>query len=282
MVTRTRVRDAVRSQPDRRLILVVAPAGYGKTSAVTQLAPGRSVAWLTLGESDNDPVQLLTYLAATVERVTRVDPDVFVAISSQAPMRASVGRILSALAASPVSILIVIDDAHLITDRACLDALAEFIGHLPASGQVALVGRSSLDLPIATWRARGEVLEIGPAELAMDEQESAALIHVHGVPLSTESIGAIVARTHGWPALTLLAAISAAHRGDHPGVDVSGADLAVADYLRLEVLDRQDPKRVSFLTQTSILERLSGPLCDAVTAGRAPRRRSATWLTRRS
>ena len=270
MVTRTRVRDAVRSLPDRRLVLVVAPAGYGKTTAVTQLGIGTSTAWLTVDDGDNDPVQLLTYLAAALERVTRINPDVFAAISSKGTsMRTAIGRILAALEDSPTPILFVLDDAHLITDRTCLDALSEFIGHLPAPHQVAVVGRQSLDLPVAGWRARGEVLEIGPAELAMDEQESAALIHVHGIPLSTESIGGIVARTEGWPALTLLAAIAASHRDQHARVDVSGADLVIADFLRSEVLERQEPKCAAFMTQTSILERLSGPLCDAVTGGSA-------------
>ncbi len=268
MVTRTRVREAIRSLPDPRLILVVAPAGYGKTSAVAQMGTGTSIAWLTVDDGDNDPVQLLTYLAAALERVTRINPDVFAAISTKGTsMRTAIGRLLAALEDSPAPILLVLDDAHLITDRTCLDALSEFIGHLPAPHQVALVARQSPDLPVHGWRARGEVLEIGPAELAMDERESAALIQVHGIPLSTESIGGIVARTEGWPALTLLAAIAAAHRGQHSGVDVSGADLVIADFLRSEVLERQDPERVTFMTQTSILERLSGPLCDAVTCG---------------
>ena len=265
---RTRVLDTIRQQPDRQIITLVAPAGYGKTSVLAQLAGTGPVAWLTVDESSNDPSQLLAHLAAALARVARIDPDVPAAIESgSTSTRASVGRLLASLGERGSSALVVIDDAHRITNHASRDLLAEFVGHLPALARAAIAGRQAIELPVAAWRARGEMLEFGPTELAFDEREAAELVRGHGLRLTDDAIRRITAQTEGWPALTMLAAITVARRHDGAGVHVSGADLPIGDYLRLEVLERQTPERARFLKETSILEHLSGPLCDAVTGG---------------
>ena len=183
-VRRTRLLRRLRAVGETRVVLVVAPPGYGKTSVLAQrAADARSVAWLTADDADNDPVLLFSYLAAALDRILPLDPDVFAAIRSGAvSTRATVGELLSAIAAR-APLLMVIDDAHRITDRACLDALGLLIGYVPVGSQVAIAARGPIGLPVARWRADGSLLEIGPSELAMEEQEARRLVHHLGLPL---------------------------------------------------------------------------------------------------
>ena len=190
-VRRTRLLRQLRSARDRRVTSIVAPPGYGKTSLLVQWVSQEpdSIAWLTADDGDNDPVVFLTYLAAAIDRLVPLDADIFGAIASPAVSRPGRGRSPAGgrVAERAKPVLIVIDDAHRITDRACLDALAEFITYLPDGSQVAIAGREPVALPFARWRADGSILEIGPAELAMDEQETARLGRQLGLALSTEA-----------------------------------------------------------------------------------------------
>jgi LuxR family transcriptional regulator, maltose regulon positive regulatory protein len=269
-VRRTRLLRQLRAARDRRVISILAPPGYGKTSLLAQWASQhpRSAAWLTVDGGDNDPVVFLTYLAAAIDRVEPLDPNIFGAIASPAvSSRAVVGRLLAAMSERPEPVLLAIDDAHRITDRACLDALAELITYLPAASQVAIAGREPPALPFARWRVEGSMLEIGPGDLAMDEQEAAGLGRQVGLVLSAEATAQLTRQTEGWPALLALASLGAQRStGRGPRVDASG-DRLIADYLRSELLEGHSGPEITFLTRTSILERLSGPVCDVV-AGR--------------
>ncbi len=269
-VRRTRLLRQLRSARDRRVTSIVAPPGYGKTSLLVQWVSREpdSIAWLTADDGDNDPVVFLTYLAAAIDRLVPLDADIFGAISSPAVSdRAVVGRLLASVAERAKPVLIVIDDAHRISDRVCLDALAEFITYLPDGSHVAVAGREPVALPVPRWRADGAILEIGPAELAMDADETARLASRHGLALSTEASERLVRQSEGWPALVALA-VQEAMRTGGPGVRIEGGrDRVIAEYLRFELLRDRSDAEVSFLTRTSILERLSGPVCDVV-AGR--------------
>jgi LuxR family maltose regulon positive regulatory protein len=268
-VRRTRLLRQIRSARDRRVISIVAPPGYGKTSLLVRWAAEdpRSVAWLTADDGDNDPVVFLTYLAAAIDRFEPLAPDIFDAISSAAVSdRAVVGRLLATLSGREQSALVVIDDAHRITDRACLDALAEFITYLPEGSQVAVAGREPVALPVARWRTDGSMLEIGPGELAMDDQEAAALASQVGLRLSPEAIRQLLRQTEGWPALLALAAGEARRSGREARID-TGRNRLITEYLRSELLKGRSEAEVTFMARTSILEQLSGPVCDAV-AGR--------------
>ena len=236
MVRRTRLLRQLRSAQDRPVISIVAPPGYGKTSLVVQMSAEdpRSVAWLTADDADNDPVVFLTYLAAAINRLTPLDPDIYEAIVSGAVSnRAVVGRLLEALSRHPV--LVAIDDAHRITAQACLDPLAELIIHLPATSQVVLAAREPIELPFARWRADGSLLEIGPGELAMDEGEVAGL-NRGGLLLSADVIRELTRQTGGWPALIALATLGARRS--------AGGDVRI-DAIRRSAGRRLPPLRVA-------------------------------------
>ena len=265
-VRRTRLLHRLRATREQRIILIVAPPGYGKTSVLAQCASkGQSVAWLNADDGDNDPVVLFGYLAAALDHVAALDPDVLVAIrSGSLSTRATVGQLVSA-AAARAPLLMAIDDAHRITDRACLDALAQFIDYLPAGSQVAIAGRGSVGLPVARWRAAGSIIEIGPSELAMDDDEALQLVRNLGRPIPEDVLAGLTRSTEGWPALLVLAAMAHGRSGAPEVADISGHERTIAEYLRSEVLQQRSARAIEFLTRTSILERLNGAVCEAVT-----------------
>lgn len=266
-VHRTRVLRGIRATGDRRLVSIVAPPGYGKTHVLAQWAAagGRSVAWLTADDGDNDPVTLLTYLAAALSRIVPVEPGLFDAIASPSvATRTVVGRLLAMLGRSAAPVLLIIDDAHRIHERQCLDALAELIGHLPDGCVVALAGREAVELPFPRWRAAGLVVELGPEALAMDEHEAGVLLVWLGLTLPAAGIERLVRRTEGWPALLALAALAGDRSPPRTPETEAHVDRSIADYLRSELLAQRTEDEIRFLTRTSVLERLSGPLCDAV------------------
>jgi LuxR family maltose regulon positive regulatory protein len=270
MVHRTSLLRQLRASRDHRIVSIVAPAGYGKTTVLAQWAADtpRSVAWLTADDGDNDAVVFLTYLAAALDRLEPLDPDIFRAIATPARSdRAVVGRLLAALQAREEPVLLVLDDAHHINSQACLDALAEFIGYLPVASQGAIASREPVDLPFARGRAHGAMLDIGPGDLAMDEREVAGMLRRHGLTLTAEATKAWIGRTEGWPALLALATLEARRSPGGDGRTASGGGL-IGDYLRSELLERRTKSEVTFLTRTSILDHLTGSLCDAVVGRR--------------
>ncbi len=241
-VPRTHLLRRLRAAGPKRIVVAVAPPGYGKTSVLAQWAAAtRSVAWLTADDGDNDPVVLFGYLAAALDRIEPLEPDVFAAIRSGAmSTRATIGLLVAAVAAR-APLLMVIDDAHRITDRACLDALGQFIAFVPQASQVAIAARGPVGLPIARWRADGSLLEIGPSELAMEEREALELVHHLGLPLREDILVQLARSTEGWPALLVLAATATARSGGLGPVDISGHERTIADYLRSEVLEQRSP-----------------------------------------
>jgi len=268
---RTRLLRRLRSAQHRSVISIVAPPGYGKTSLLAQWATESSgpVAWLTADDSDSDPVVLLTDLAVAIDRVEPLGTEIFVAIASAAVSnRAVVGRLLAAMSRPPEGVRIAIDDGYRITSRSCLDILAELVTHLPEGSQVAIAGRERIRLPFVRWQAAGSLLEIGPAELAMDDREAAGLGRELGLRLPADTTARLTRRTDGWPALLALATLGARTPEDDAASIDAGSDQLVEDYLQSEVLAVRTEAEIAFLTRTSIVERLSAPLCDAITEGR--------------
>jgi LuxR family transcriptional regulator, maltose regulon positive regulatory protein len=255
------------------LVCVVAPAGYGKTTLLTQWgrSKGDRVGWVSLDARDNDPVVLLTYLAVALDRIEPVEPGVFRALASPGAsvLTAAVPRLASAVAAMSEPVALVLDQVESLDDQRCLDAVAELALALPAGSQLALAARRPPALPVALLRAGGRVVEIGAAELAMDDQEANALLEKAGVGPSSPEVPELVKRAEGWPVGLYLAALALQAGGSwaSAGAGFSGEDRFMADYLRSELLAQLPTERVEFLTRTAVLERMCGPLCDAVLAG---------------
>ncbi len=261
-------------------MLVRAPAGYGKTSLLAQWAAldARDVAWLSLDRHDDDPVVLLTYLAAAIDQIEPLDPDLLRALGG-APVAIRT-RILPALALAmarlPRPVLLVLDDVDEIRDPDVLGLVTLLAGHLPDGSQLALVARSEPSLPIARLRAGGGLLELGAEDLALDVEEAAALFAGAGLKLPLADVAELVHRTEGWPAGLYLAALElhAGGRGVPTAATFSDRDRHVEDFLRAELPSDLSARQLRFLYRTSVLDRMTAPLCDAVVG----RRGSAAML----
>jgi LuxR family transcriptional regulator, maltose regulon positive regulatory protein len=248
---------------------VVAPAGYGKTTLLGQWAQRtkRRVGWVSMDQRDNDPAVLLTYLAVALDRVEPIDPRIVRGLAGPgASIVGSVARLAAAMAAMTQPVALVLDHVELLASQQSLDAVAELTAHLPAGPQLLLASRARPPLPVALLRVQGRVVELGVEELAMDHQETRALLEGAGVGLDDAAVNELVARTEGWPVGLYLAALAHKAGGPprHAWAGFTGDDRFVADYLWSELLDQLPPERMAFLTRTAVLDRMSGPLCDAV------------------
>jgi LuxR family maltose regulon positive regulatory protein len=256
-----------------KLCLVDAPAGFGKTTLLTQwraAAGDGRVAWVSLDEGDNDPTRFWMYV---VEALRTVEPGVG-ATALEALHRRGVdlhrlvlASLLNDLGDVGSPLVLVLDDYHLVTNASCHQTLGFFVDHLPAGIHVLLSTRADPPLPLARMRARGDLAEIRVAELQFTSEEAAALLNGSmGLQLATEAVERLTERTEGWAAGLVLAGLSLRGQEDPNGFIASfhGDNRHVADYLATEVLERQPEPIREFLLRTSVLERLSGRLCDAV------------------
>jgi LuxR family transcriptional regulator, maltose regulon positive regulatory protein len=270
LVPRGNLLDQLEASAARPVVAVCAPAGYGKTvlAAAWAKRDSRPFVWLSIDRQDNDPAVLLTYLAVGLDRVEPIDPAVFAALASRGASitQTVVPRLGTALSSKALPVVVVLDDVHLLHDQEGLHALSVLVDHLPQGSQLAVISRDEPPLPLARWRAEGRLAELGPGELAMDPLEAGRLLAAARVELPDGEVAELTRRTEGWPVALYLAALSikaqAPRNGD--GVGLSGRDRFLADYLQSVLLSRLSPTEVQFLTRTAVLDRLSGPLCDAV------------------
>ena len=252
------------------VITVAAPPGYGKTTLTAQWAKrtGARVAWLSCDDGDNDPVVLLSALAVALDRIGPVDPAIFSALASSGADITMVPRFVSAVGSVQPPVTVVLDHAEAVTNRQCLSTIAEFALRLPPGWQLALASRSVVPLPAARLRAQGGILEITADDLAMGPEEARCLLTGAGVEADEATLRDLLQRTEGWPAGLYIAAL-AIKSGSQPsdaGFTFTGDDVYMGDYLRSELLDRISGAEASFLTRTSVLNRMCGPLCDAILA----------------
>src|SRR6516165_5527781 len=250
------------------VITVTAPPGYGKTTLMAQWADrlGPRVAWLSCDDSDNDPVVLLTALAIALDRIGPVDPAIFQALASSGAGVTMVPRFVSAVASMRPPVTVLLDQVEAVTNRPCLNAIAELVLRLPPGWQLALASRNAVPLPTARLRAQGGLLEVTTDDLAMGPSEARSLLKEAGVEADQTALRDLLRRTEGWPAGLYIAAlaINSGTRHSAAGFTFTGDDVYMGDYLRSELLDRISAEEASFLSRTSVLDRMCGSLCDAI------------------
>ncbi len=279
-VVRRRLVDQLDRAAVRPVVLVAAPAGFGKTTLLTQwLATSpvsRATAWVTLDQGDNDPVRLWTYLAAALERAgCPLPPETarFVAANAGEIVTRVLPGLLAALAAMPEDTVIVLDDFHFVREQACHEQVGFLIEHLPPGCHVLIATRADPGLRLGRLRASGQLGEVRASDLAFSAEEATALLAQHQVRLSSPHVAELVDRTEGWPAGLYLASLSMSGRSDPASFvrQFSGNDRFVGDFLTEEVLGRHTEEVREFIITVSILDRLCAPLCDflAETTGSA-------------
>lgn len=266
LVERKRLLDLLDSTPDRSAIAVIAPAGYGKTVLLTQwtaFSP-RSAAWLTGASSDNDPVGLLNRLWAALGRADMLDPDAGGRSASSSPAADGVRRLARAVRPNLDAGILVIDNLDSLRSTASWDVIDALIRVLRGRVQVVLASRVAPRLPLGEIRASGFLFEISDSDLAFDEREAGQLMQDMGVD-DGRSLTRLMSKTEGWPVGIYLTALAMkSGEGNTDAESVQGSDLYVAEYIRDVIVNRLSDVKRSFLIRTSILDRLSGPLCDAV------------------
>jgi LuxR family transcriptional regulator, maltose regulon positive regulatory protein len=231
------------------VVCVVAPAGYGKTTLLAQWAQrkGPRVAWVSVDQRDNDPAVLLTYVAVALDRVEPVDPRVVRGLAGPgASIVGAVARLAAAMVAMTGPVALVLDHLELLENQECLDVVAELAAQLPAGAQLLVASRDRPPLPVAVLRVQGRVVELGVEELAMDHQETRALLERAGVGLDDAEVEELVVRTEGWPVGLYLAVLAHKAGGPrrHGWAGFTGDDRFVADYLWSELLGQLPPERV--------------------------------------
>jgi LuxR family maltose regulon positive regulatory protein len=273
-VPRQRLVAALDDGLARARVLVCAPAGFGKTALLADWARGggRPVAWLGLDGGDSDPARFWRYAVTALDRARPGLADRVGSLPPHSP-QGLVTALINELAADPGpdEVLLVLDDYHLVDSWPVHESVAFLLENLPTGLRVVVSGRADPPLPLARLRARGQIAELRAADLRFTAEEAAALLgEAAGPGLPGTAVAALVARTEGWAAGLQLAGLSLRGQADAAGFAAafSGSHRFVLDYLADEVLDGQPEQVRAFLLETSVLERLSGELCDAV-AGRA-------------
>ena len=270
-IPRERLLERLRSGSDRSLTLVACPAGFGKTTLLAAWreaeAARKPVAWLTLDEGDNDPVVLWTH---AIEALRRASP----AVARSAPAHTVVAPVVDVVLPRLVNeldgqgeITLILDDFHRLSSVPARASVRWFIDHVPPGFQLVLASRTEPALPVSALRAHGELLELRAGDLRFSPEEADAFLNGRlGLGLTPDDVEALVEKTEGWPAGLYLAALSLEHAADRHALvrRFGGSNRHVVDFLVTEVLEAHDPAAQALMLRTSVLERLSGPLCDAV------------------
>jgi LuxR family maltose regulon positive regulatory protein len=269
LIGRPRLVELLDGTLGARLVLLSAPPGFGKTTALVDwlAATGTRCAWLSLDAADNDPVRFLRYLWAAVANVAADGASSLAAEAPSAGAPDVINEVATILAEGEPSLL-VLDDYHVVDSAEVQRAVSILLDQLPPQAHLVIASRVDPALPLARLRARGELLEVRAEALRFTSEEARSFFAERmGLALSDSDIETLVARTEGWPAVLQLAGLSLAGRTDVSGYvsAFAATHRFVLDFITEEVLGRLDPDVSEFLLRTSVLDRLTGPLCDALT-----------------
>ena len=274
-VQRPRLTALLADASESALTLVSAPAGFGKTTLLAEWLENQAgqafrIAWVSLDTRDNDPVLFWSYVSTALKAATGTAGGGALSLLQEPrpAMDAVLATLVNELSALEEEVVLILDDYHLIAMREIHDNIEFFLGHRPVGVRVVMACRADPGLPLARMRGRGELTEIRSADLRFTTGEAAAYLNdVVGLALTPDDVEALESRTEGWIAALQLAGLSMQGRDDVTGFieGFAGDDRYIVDYLAEEVLHRQPGDTHDFLLRTSILSRLSGPLCDAVT-----------------
>ena len=277
LVARPRLHERLRFGADVRVVLVSAPAGFGKTTLLAEwfeeLAEGGvDVAWVSLDPSDSDAVSFWSCLVEALGTVVPLGSTVRELFDvSSFSTEHLVAALVNELVVSTDDMWLVLDDFHAVDNRDVVQGMASLVDRLPSHVHVVISTRVDPDLPLSRWRVRGELVEIRAADLRFTADEATAYLNdVARLDLGEADVAVLEERTEGWVAALQLAALSIRGHEDVHGfiARFAGNDRYIVDYLVEEVLQRQPDDVRDFLSQSSVLDRLTGPLCDAVTGGR--------------
>jgi ATP/maltotriose-dependent transcriptional regulator MalT len=257
-----------------KLTLVSAPAGFGKTTLLSEWISARDlrahVAWVSLDEGDNDPARFMAYVTAALQKVeAALGQDTPGALQSPRlpSLDTVVAPLINQINDSQRELVLVLDDYHLIQAQPVHDAVVYLLDHMPPNLHLVVTTRSDPPLRISSLRARGQLIELRQADLRFTPGESTEFLkRVMGLKLSVDDVAALTARTEGWIAGLQMAALSMQTHEDVRKfiAEFTGSQHYILDYLIEEVLQRQPQEVQSFLLKTSVLDRMNGPLCDAV------------------
>ena len=291
LVARPRLREALDRGEGFALTLVSAPAGFGKTTLLAEWLEERSeedaVAWISLEGSDNDPARFFAYLVGALRKVEGgIGEGVLAALDApqSLPVDAVIGALVNDLAEIPREVVVVLDDYHVVDPGPVHEAVSFLLEHLPENVHLVIAGRADPRLPLPRLRARDQVVEIRAADLRFTAEEARAFLNdAMGLALSASEVAALEEVTEGWVAALQLAGLSMRDREDASAFveAFSGSNRHILDFLAEEVLECQPESLREFLLETSVLERMSAPLCDALT-GRSDGQEMLQMLERKN
>src|SRR5262245_57915673 len=251
------------------VVSVVAPPGYGKTTLLTQWAErlGRRVAWVSCERWDNDPVTLWSDILSGLGEVDSVPERSRALVAAIGGSISAVPRLVGVLSELDGPVVVVLDHLEVISNPHALVSIVELAHRLPPAWRLVLASRDAMPVSLARMRVEGSVMEVGIADLAMAYEEAETLLRNAGAEVTADQVADLVERTEGWPAGLYLAALALKSGMQAPGFTFAGDDRFVDDYLHSELLDHLSSSDVLFLARTSILDRMCGPLCDALVGG---------------
>ena len=278
VIARPRLAEEINRALTRKLTLIAAPPGFGKTTLLSSWcqSPAESqvlLGWVSLDPGDNDPSRFWTYVLTALDQLqpgVAAGPLAALASAGQSPsppIEGLLSAVLNGMSGLASDAVLVLDDYHVIESQPIHQGLNFLIEHLPACLHFMISTRADPPLPLARLRARGDLTEIRAADLRFTPDETATFLNeTMGLQLDARSVAALEARTEGWIAGLQLAALALRDHADVPGFigAFTGNNRYVLDYLGEEVISRQPPYLQTFLLRTSVLGRICAPLCDAV------------------